>query len=1138
MSGELYYRGSSLYEDAVEDTLQYFENWEDQNVSAIRNDIRESSYNIANTVLGVGIGLNNNMRANTNNLMYGMQNMTYGIQGDIRESTRMVLASQAILAERFNQGFNSVNNNLNVGFSILASGMQTLSDDITSLATGMYAMTEELCNKLDDLHDILKNPLLTESRELYRRAENNFLRGYYEEALEDCQKAVEKNKTDFISWYLLGHIYLFGAGKFSNVIDVDKAEESFFNAAKYIDSDIGANEEANKLASEIYYYLGYARFIKSNDLLVGKKSAESKAKLIEAEKASREAYKLSNDNLIAAYEQAKELHFLEKDDEALLILENLIRTEINFALKASSDKNFESIWGKIEELIKKLRDEIVEKIKPELDEIDRQSKMLSDIKAWGIKDEQVLAEIRQLLPPASIYETYFDVREFDETGKQKTLQQKMSEMIDCCMDKKYADSYFSTYKKAKEQYAAGNDKQTLDILKELIKAEWYFAVKSRCDIAFEKLWDKIDDLINNLRQESVFTMTPEIEEYNKQEKMLSEISAWGINTSDAFTTLKNILSNPDIFETMDYFSVREFEESHFKTIRQNMNDLVMFCLLHKNFQLDEEEYNTTKDLYVAGDEKSAFKLLQELIYKEWYFAVKSRCDKTFEPIWSEIDSFINNIREESISKMKPEIEEYKRQVEMLSKNEAWLKNGPDSITTLEYGLVIPSNMTENETALNELKKLLPNVSSFETMDYFSVRKFESDVFNEIQQKMNDVINNCLQTQTVDACFRNYQKVRELHISGDDKESLAVLEARIREEWYYYIKARCDKKMDSLWNKIDNLIDNLHDSILRNIKPKIEEYDRQVKMLTNINAWNVKDNKILIELKSIIPDESELDSMDYFKLCDFEVNKVKEIKQKMSDFIVCCFKNKSFYWGDEKYKNAEELHSSGNDEQALNVLEELIRDEWYFAIKASCDKKFETLWSKIDVLIEKLKKELEEKIKTRCSELRIAVKQVNNKYTKLDNIRHSIAYVKEGVNYLGDYSHLKNSHDKKMEYLKTSLDNLKNNLAEVEKILTVPEKDYYSIREFCEGMGNNVYDPTFLQEIEQSLVKFKKDKKFVQKKHNEMSWWDIQDFIIGKLHFVIWFGALVLFCTGHPVFGVLAIIAGIICRVIIKDLYYY
>ena len=863
MSGELYYRGSSLYEDAVEDTLQYFENWEDQNVSAIRNDIRESSYNIANTVLGVGIGLNNNMRANTNNLMYGMQNMTYGIQGDIRESTRMVLASQAILAERFNQGFNSVNNNLNVGFSILASGMQTLSDDITSLATGMYAMTEALCNKLDDLHDILKNPLLTESRELYRRAENNFLRGYYEEALEDCQKAVEKNKTDFISWYLLGHIYLFGAGKFSNVIDVDKAEESFFNAAKYIDSDIGANEEANKLASEIYYYLGYARFIKSNDLLVGKKSAESKAKLIEAEKASREAYKLSNDNLIAAYEQAKELHFLEKDDEALLILENLIRTEINFALKASSDKNFESIWGKIEELIKKLRDEIVEKIKPELDEIDRQSKMLSDIKAWGIKDELVLAEIRQLLPPASIYETYFDVREFDETGKLKTLQQKMCEMIDCCMDKKYADSYFSTYKKAKEQYAAGNDKQTLDILKELIKAEWYFAVKSRCDIAFEKLWDKIDDLINNLRQESVFTMTPEIEEYNKQEKMLSEISAWGINTSDAFTTLKNTLSNPDIFETMDYFSVREYIENQIPDIRRKMEELIKFCCDGKEPTVGLETYNEACNLLSSGEELEALVILEELIREEWYFFIKARCDKTLEAIWIKIDDFINELRNEIISNISLEIEEYKRQAEMLSEISAWGIKNSQTLYYFNY----------------YFEQKLPDINSLKDKDYFSVREYIENQIPDIRRKMEELIKFCCDGKEPTVGLETYYETYNLLSSGEEQKALVILEKLIREEWYFLIKARCDKKLETISDKI-NLLEN---KLKKELEKKIKSYESELQ---------TDEQKTLADLKEEYTDAVSLNNnaiAEYNASCSeknqtIEESYCKTIKQNSDEIF--------------------------------------------------------------------------------------------------------------------------------------------------------------------------------------------------------------------------------------------------------------
>lgn len=317
MSDELYYRGSSTYETAVRNQLSRLQN---SNVM-LRNSIRD---------------------------------MEYGIRSDIRQSTYAIVASQAMLAETFQHGFSSVNNTLEIGFDRMSARMADIADSIDS-------MSDKICSKLDEIHDIVNNPLLTQSRELYRRALVNFEKGYYEEALEDIKAAVEKNKTDFISWNLLGQIYLFGAGKFSNVINLDEAENAFFNAAKYIDADIGRSKEANKLASEIYYYLGYTRLVKSNDMLVESKVDESNKKLIEAENASGKAYQISKENILAGYEQAKELHFLGKDDEALNIIEAIIRAEPTFALKASNDKNFESMWNKIDALIEQLRDEFAEK---------------------------------------------------------------------------------------------------------------------------------------------------------------------------------------------------------------------------------------------------------------------------------------------------------------------------------------------------------------------------------------------------------------------------------------------------------------------------------------------------------------------------------------------------------------------------------------------------------------------------------------------------------------------------------------------------------------------------------------------------------------------------------------------------------
>lgn len=316
MSDELYYRGSSTYETAVRNQLSRLQN---SNVM-LRNSIRD---------------------------------MEYGIRSDIRQSTYAIVASQAMLAETFQHGFSSVNNTLEIGFDRMSARMADIADSIDS-------MSDKICSKLDEIHDIVNNPLLTQSRELYRRALANFEKGYYEEALEDIKAAVEKNKTDFISWNLLGQIYLFGAGKFSNVINLDEAENAFFIAAKYIDADIGQSEEANKLASEIYYYLGYTRLVKSNDMLVESKVDESNKKLIEAESASGRAYQISKENILAGYEQAKELHFLGKDDEALKIIKAIITAEPTLALKASNDKNFESMWDKIDELIARMRDEVAE----------------------------------------------------------------------------------------------------------------------------------------------------------------------------------------------------------------------------------------------------------------------------------------------------------------------------------------------------------------------------------------------------------------------------------------------------------------------------------------------------------------------------------------------------------------------------------------------------------------------------------------------------------------------------------------------------------------------------------------------------------------------------------------------------------
>ena len=352
-----YTRGNNTYLQCVNNNLEHTALAVRNMESGLRGDIQDLRSDFQSAAVGMynmGQGIRNDIQASTAMNINAIQGMAMGISSDIRASTYAVVASQNMLADTFKQGFNSVNNTINLGLGLVGNKIDVLSKDISS--------------KLYEIQDVLEHPRLTETRELYHRALGRYKKGFYEEALEDCLAALEIDKTDYISWYLLGLIYLFGAGENGNVINLDKAEEAFANAAKYIKPDIPKSNEAHLMASEIFYHLGFTRLAKSNDFLIENKIDESNTKLLEAENASSMAYQLSKENLIAGYEQAKSLHFLGKDDDSLKLLEELIRKEKNFAIKSVNDKNFESLWTDIEKLIERLKLEVCKPITKKLKE--------------------------------------------------------------------------------------------------------------------------------------------------------------------------------------------------------------------------------------------------------------------------------------------------------------------------------------------------------------------------------------------------------------------------------------------------------------------------------------------------------------------------------------------------------------------------------------------------------------------------------------------------------------------------------------------------------------------------------------------------------------------------------------------------
>jgi tetratricopeptide (TPR) repeat protein len=164
------------------------------------------------------------------NINRSMQRMQTGITAVIDDQTNQLLASQNAIQQEIGHGFTRISNQLgdmradfNMGFAHMEMAIDRLSENI--------------CNRLDSLCDIVNNPRRTAARELYRHALANYRKGYFEEALPVITEAIEKDKTDYISWFLEGEIYAYGVGEFGNVINLDKAIDAFANACKYIKHD-------------------------------------------------------------------------------------------------------------------------------------------------------------------------------------------------------------------------------------------------------------------------------------------------------------------------------------------------------------------------------------------------------------------------------------------------------------------------------------------------------------------------------------------------------------------------------------------------------------------------------------------------------------------------------------------------------------------------------------------------------------------------------------------------------------------------------------------------------------------------------------------------------------------------------------
>jgi len=354
--------------------------------------------------------------------LQAMERMQAGFENAVNMQTFATVASSTALAKTFqtglgavnssiNRGFSDVNNSLGLGFSVMSLQLRYMTSEVSAgfnnVATGINKMSLDICDRLDALQEIAKSPLYTEFRELYRRAIANYNKGFFVDVITDLKTALEKNRTHYISWFMLGKTYLFGVNEFDNVIDLDQAIEALTSAARYINPDIGANAEAKALAAEIWFYLGVAKYNKHNDLKSQGKEADAKTVLEGALQAFERSCGYS-ESMLAHYNASKCKALTGNISGTLSDLEALILKDRNYCLTAFSDKDFSSMQNDCLKLIEQMKHRVFVKAEVKYSKI---KKLVEELEALDGSFNESIPQLAESLP-------YFDVldcnNEFDD----------------------------------------------------------------------------------------------------------------------------------------------------------------------------------------------------------------------------------------------------------------------------------------------------------------------------------------------------------------------------------------------------------------------------------------------------------------------------------------------------------------------------------------------------------------------------------------------------------------------------------------------------------------------------------------------------------------------------------------------------
>lgn len=232
---------------------------------------------------------------------------------------------------------------------------------------------ENITAQLEKIHETLNSPLLTQAAELRKLGLQRMARGLYPEAIESFRHALEKDKTDPVSWSMLGKIHLDG------VNDPATAANDFQHAERYAAASLDQAPDLQGVLCDSLYLRAVAFLVLS---------AQSRNKKQTADEHLRSALKTVT-TLVNAfpkhgqgrYLKAKLLLLLVDEIQAEVVFRELCEDDASYVSAALRDPDFaeHTVIGK--RLIASQEPSVRHTVKSSFEEI---LKDLSRLRRWNI----------------------------------------------------------------------------------------------------------------------------------------------------------------------------------------------------------------------------------------------------------------------------------------------------------------------------------------------------------------------------------------------------------------------------------------------------------------------------------------------------------------------------------------------------------------------------------------------------------------------------------------------------------------------------------------------------------------------------------------------------------------------------------